>query len=57
MSAMSAAWPSKGAHYAPSGGSDAATAASVGIHRPSQGARAPLGGSEAASAASVGVHK
>ncbi len=57
---MSAAGPSQGANCAPSGGSEAAFAASVGdpmsAAGPSQGANcAPSGGSEAAFAASVGV--
>jgi ribonuclease T1 len=57
-----AAGPSQGAACAPTGGSEAAIAASVGDQPcraagPSQGAgRAPSGGSEAAIAASVGVH-
>jgi len=58
---MSAAGPSQGANRAPSGGSVAAPAASVGAKMsaagPSQGANcAPSGGSVAANAASVGVH-
>jgi hypothetical protein len=59
---MSAAGPFKTAQLrSASGGSEAASAASVGVHMsaagPSQGANyAPSGGSEAASAASVGVH-
>ena len=57
---VSTAGPSQGANNAPSGGSVAASAASVGVnHRtagPSQGANnAPSGGSVAAPAASVGV--
>ncbi len=58
---MSAAGPSRGANGSPSGGSAAATAASVGAHvcaaGPPQGAnRSPSGGSAAAVAASVGAH-
>ncbi len=57
--ALSATGPSQGANSAPSGGSAAATAASVGVLSaagPSQGANsAPSGGSAAAPAASVGV--
>jgi hypothetical protein len=58
---MSGAGPSQAAHCAPTGGSEAASAASVGVHMsgagPSQAAHcAPMGGSEAASAASLGVH-
>jgi len=56
---LRAAGPSQGAQGAPSGGSAAATAASVGVQPaagPSQGAQgAPSGGSAAATAASVGV--
>jgi hypothetical protein len=57
---MSAAGPRRGC--APSEGSAAAEAASVGVHMsaagPSQGAScAPPGGSAAAAAASVGVHQ
>jgi cell division protein FtsL len=54
---LSAAGPPQGART-PSGGSAAASAASVGAFPaagPPQGARAPSGGSAAASAASVGV--
>ncbi len=59
---MSTAGPSQGANRAPSGGSAAAKAASVGAQLraagPSQGAnRVPSGGSAAAKAASVGVHR
>ena len=57
---MSAEGPSRGANYSPYGGSEAATAASVGGHRaegPHRGANYfPYGGSEAATAASVGGH-
>jgi hypothetical protein len=57
---MSGAGPSQAAKRAPSGGSAAATPASVGVvvrgAGPSQAAkRAPSGGSAAAKAASVGV--
>jgi len=59
---MSAAGLSQGANRAPSGGSAAAKAASVGVQfraaGPSRGAnRAPSRGSEVASAASVGIHQ
>ena len=60
---MSAAGPCKRAQLrSASGGSAAASAASVGAHMsaagPSQGANcAPSGGSAAASAASVGAHE
>jgi 3-deoxy-D-manno-octulosonate 8-phosphate phosphatase (KDO 8-P phosphatase) len=57
---VSAAGPSQGANCSPSGGSAAATAASVGAVSaagPSQGANcSPSGGSAAATAASVGAH-
>ena len=59
---MNAAGPSQGVNRAPSGGSAAATAASVGAHlsaaEPSKTAQphAASGGSAAAKAASVGVH-
>jgi hypothetical protein len=58
---MSTAGPTQGANSAPFGGSEAASAASVGVVNrtagPPQGAglQAAGGGSEAASAASVGV--
>jgi hypothetical protein len=57
---MSTAEPSQGANCSPSGGSEAAVAASVGVvtrtAEPSQGAIcSPSGGSEAAVAASVGA--
>jgi hypothetical protein len=58
---MSAAGPSQGANWSPSGGSAAAMAARVGVviraAGPSEGANwSPSEGSAAAIAASVGVH-
>jgi hypothetical protein len=57
---MSAAGPTQGANWSPSGGSAAAPAASVGVVMsaagPTQGANwSPSGGSAAAPAASVGA--